>query len=93
MSEHFLCYNYKADGHSIDPDKENTKLNGFFECHKSKCTTIKQKDFPCERYCNQISTANTNVLIMHVSFIFHREKYGVLKNCGQWKLEKLESCL
>ncbi|KAL5292413.1 hypothetical protein ACFFRR_011308 [Megaselia abdita] len=78
MSQHYLCYNYKADGHSIDPDKENTKLNGFFECHKSKCTTIKQKDFPCERYCNPISTANANVLIMHDNSLLTAECDDVL---------------
>lgn len=30
-SDRFLC-NYKADGATIDAEKNNQNLNGFFEC-------------------------------------------------------------
>ncbi|KAH8329606.1 hypothetical protein KR074_000223 [Drosophila pseudoananassae] len=63
MSEFFLCH-HKADGHVINSQKDNTKLNGFFECHGVHCTKIK-KPFSCDRYCSKITTANVNTLIMH----------------------------
>lgn len=62
MSELYLCH-HKADGGVvIDAEKDNLKLNGFFECVNSKCTKIK-KAFSCDRYCPKITTA-VNVLIM-----------------------------
>ncbi|KAJ6636523.1 hypothetical protein Bhyg_15114 [Pseudolycoriella hygida] len=62
MSELYLCH-HKADGGVvIDAEKDNLKLNGFFECVNSKCTKIK-KPFSCDRYCPKITTA-VNVLIM-----------------------------
>ncbi|XP_037025396.1 uncharacterized protein LOC119066835 [Bradysia coprophila] len=62
MSELYLCH-HKADGGVvIDAEKDNLKLNGFFECVNSKCTKIR-KAFSCDRYCPKITTA-VNVLIM-----------------------------
>lgn len=40
-SERFLCH-YKADGVILNTEKDNMKLNGFFECRKSFCTKIKR---------------------------------------------------
>lgn len=65
MSEFFLCH-HKPDGPTINSAKDNTKLNGFFECHGVHCTKIK-RPFSCDRYCNRITTTNINTLIMHVS--------------------------
>ena len=65
MSEFFLCH-HKADGPTINSAKDNTKLNGFFECHGVHCTKIK-KPFSCDRYCSKITTSHINVLLMHVS--------------------------
>jgi len=66
MSEFFLCH-HKADGLTVNSQKDNTKLNGFFECHGVHCTKIK-KPFSCDRYCSKITTTNVNTLIMHVSW-------------------------
>ncbi|XP_064541633.1 uncharacterized protein Teh4 [Drosophila montana] len=63
MSEFFLCH-HKPDGPVINSAKDNTKLNGFFECHGVHCTKIK-RPFSCDRYCSRITTANINTLIMH----------------------------
>ncbi|KMY97520.1 uncharacterized protein Dsimw501_GD13287 [Drosophila simulans] len=63
MSEFFLCH-HKADGLTVNSQKDNTKLNGFFECHGVHCTKIK-KPFSCDRYCSKITTTNVNTLIMH----------------------------
>lgn len=62
MSELYLCH-HKADGVIIDAEKDNLKLNGFFECHNSRCTKIK-RHFSCDRYCPKITTTAVNVLIM-----------------------------
>ncbi|XP_055373381.1 uncharacterized protein LOC129606830 [Condylostylus longicornis] len=62
ISEFMLCH-HTADGPSIDPEKDNSKLNGYFECYGPKCTKIK-KEFRCDRYCGKITTADVNVIIM-----------------------------
>lgn len=62
MSKHYLCHHH-ADGITIDAERDNMKLNGFFECEKSRCVKIK-KPFSCDRYCAKITTAAVNVLIM-----------------------------
>lgn len=62
MSDLYLCH-HKADGIKIDAEKDNLKLNGFFECTKSKCTKIK-RPFTCDRYCPKITTEGFNVYIM-----------------------------
>lgn len=62
MSELYLCH-HKADGVVIDAEKDNLKLNGFFECTNSRCTKIK-RPFSCDRYCKKITTAAVNVLLM-----------------------------
>lgn len=62
MSELYLCH-HRADGVIIDAEKDNLKLNGFFECLNSRCTKIK-KPFSCDRYCHKITTTAVNVLIM-----------------------------
>lgn len=61
MSQVYHCH-HKADGPVLDSDKDNVKLNGFFECQDSKCIKIK-KPFNCDRYCPLISTFSTNLLI------------------------------
>lgn len=61
MSEIFQCH-HKADGFVVDSDKDNTKLNGFFECKGFRCTKIKRA-FSCDRYCDIIYTSNHNVFI------------------------------
>lgn len=62
MSELYLCH-HKADGVVIDAEKDNLKLNGFFECINSRCIKIK-RPFSCDRYCPKITTTAVNVLIM-----------------------------
>lgn len=62
MSMHYLCHHH-ADGISIDAERDNMKLNGFFECKRSKCVKIR-KPFSCDRYCSKITTTAVNVLIM-----------------------------
>ena len=62
MSELYLCH-HKADGVVVDAEKDNLKLNGFFECVNSKCIKIK-KPFSCDRYCQKITTTAVNVMIM-----------------------------
>ena len=62
MSEHYLCHHH-ADGVTIDAERDNMKLNGFFECVKSRCVKIKRA-FSCDRYCPKITTTSVNVLIM-----------------------------
>lgn len=62
MSMYYLCYHH-ADGVTIDAERDNMKLNGFFECEKSRCVKIK-KPFSCDRYCPKITTTAVNVLIM-----------------------------
>ncbi|KAF5303222.1 hypothetical protein FQR65_LT08302 [Abscondita terminalis] len=61
MSSEYLCH-YKADGVTIDSDKDNIKLNGFFECKDSRCTKVKRA-FSCDRFCDQINTTWVNVYI------------------------------
>lgn len=54
---------YKADGFVVDSDKDNAKLNGYFECKGSKCTKIK-KPFSCNRICKEnITSSLKNVFI------------------------------
>lgn len=62
MSTYYLCHHH-ADGITIDAERDNMKLNGFFECEKSRCVKIK-KPFSCDRYCHKITTLAVNVLIM-----------------------------
>ncbi|XP_071449327.1 uncharacterized protein Teh4 [Hetaerina americana] len=64
MSEIYLCPNATGDGPTIDSDKDNMKLNGFFDCYKSRCTKIKRM-FSCDRYCPRVTTQGVNVLLMH----------------------------
>ncbi|XP_056645726.1 uncharacterized protein LOC130898800 [Diorhabda carinulata] len=62
MSQLYECH-YKADGFTVDTDKDNLKLNGFFECKGAKCTKIK-KTFTCDRICSEnITSTNMNVFI------------------------------
>lgn len=62
MSMYYLCHHH-ADGISIDAERDNMKLNGYFECIKSKCVKIR-RPFSCDRYCSKITTTAVNVLIM-----------------------------
>lgn len=59
---HYLCHHH-ADGVTIDAERDNLKLNGYFECVKSRCVKIKRA-FSCDRYCPKITTTAVNVLIM-----------------------------
>lgn len=62
MSELYLCH-HRAEGAAIDAEKDNLKLNGFFECANSRCVKIK-RPFSCDRYCPKITTTAVNVMIM-----------------------------
>ncbi|CAG5093806.1 Protein of unknown function [Cotesia congregata] len=62
MSELVLCH-HKADGIIVDSEKDNMKLNGFFDCQNSRCTKIK-RPFSCDRYCPRINSNNVNVYLM-----------------------------
>ncbi|KAG8039004.1 hypothetical protein G9C98_003311 [Cotesia typhae] len=62
MSELVLCH-HKADGIIVDSEKDNMKLNGFFDCQNSRCTKIK-RPFSCDRYCPRINSNNSNVYLM-----------------------------
>ncbi|KAL0124248.1 hypothetical protein PUN28_006239 [Cardiocondyla obscurior] len=62
MSELMLCH-HTADGITIDSEKDNMKLNGFFSCVHSRCTKIKNA-FTCDRYCPNITTSEVNVYLM-----------------------------
>ncbi|CAH1103619.1 unnamed protein product [Psylliodes chrysocephalus] len=62
MSQLYDCH-YKADGFTVDSDRDNAKLNGFFECKGAKCTKIKRA-FSCDRICKEnITSVSTNVFI------------------------------
>lgn len=63
MSQYYLCHHH-ADGVTIDAERDNMKLNGYFECNRSRCVKIKRA-FTCDRYCPKITTTGVNVLIMH----------------------------
>ncbi|XP_018320601.1 uncharacterized protein LOC108733789 isoform X2 [Agrilus planipennis] len=60
-SSAYHCH-YNADGAVIDSDKDNTKLNGFFECKNSRCTKVR-REFSCDRYCSRINTISGNIYI------------------------------
>nr|CAD7409065.1 unnamed protein product [Timema cristinae] len=40
MSEMYQCH-HKADGITVNSERDNMKLNGFFECDKATCIKIK----------------------------------------------------
>ena len=40
------------------------KLNGFFDCKKSRCTKVNKPPTRCDRYCPKVTTTAVNVLIM-----------------------------
>ena len=61
-SDKYQCQ-YKADGISLDSERDNVKMNGFFECNKSRCVEIKQQ-LICERFCSAITTTNANVFVL-----------------------------
>lgn len=61
MSSKYLCH-YKAEGVTIDSEKDNMKLNGFFECKDSRCVKVK-KAFTCDRYCDLINTTDINMFV------------------------------
>lgn len=61
LSQVYQCH-HKADGLVLDSDKDNVKLNGFFECKGSRCTKIRRA-FSCDRYCEHIPTKSRNVYI------------------------------
>ncbi|KAJ9600905.1 hypothetical protein L9F63_000948, partial [Diploptera punctata] len=68
MSEVYQCY-YKADGATIDSERDNMKMSGFLECKKSRCTFIK-KPFQCDRFCNRIATTNVNVYVLYDDLLY-----------------------
>lgn len=63
MSQLFLC-TYKTEGAQIDSEKDNAKMNGFFECKESRCTKVKRMN-PCDRYCKHIRTTDANVYLSY----------------------------
>lgn len=40
------------------------KLNGFFDCKKSRCTKLNKPPTKCDRYCPKVTTTAVNVLLM-----------------------------
>ncbi|KAL1493212.1 hypothetical protein ABEB36_011309 [Hypothenemus hampei] len=86
------CY-YKADGFTVDSDKDNAKLNGYFECKGSKCTKIKRV-FNCHRICkDNISSEAKNVFIT-IGDRVHQTRceaaYATTKANGNDEGEKIE---
>ncbi|XP_069697787.1 uncharacterized protein Teh4 [Periplaneta americana] len=67
-SDAFQC-EYKADGNTLDSEKDNMKMTGFFECNKSRCTAIKTQP-RCDRFCSNIATANANVFVLYDDFVY-----------------------
>lgn len=63
VSENFLCI-YHADGINIDAERDNMKLNGFFDCKKSRCVKLNKAPTRCDRYCPKVTTTAVNVLLM-----------------------------
>lgn len=61
MSNMFQC-RYKTEGGAIDSEKDNSKLNGFFECRHSLCVKVKRMK-SCTRYCPKIGTTGANVYV------------------------------
>lgn len=64
VSMHYQCQ-FTADGITIDAERDNMKLNGFFDCKKSRCVKLIRPPTRCDRYCPKITTTAVNVLIMH----------------------------
>lgn len=60
---HYLC-EFHADGITIDAERDNMKLNGFFDCKKSRCIKLNKAPTKCDRYCPKITTTAVNVLIL-----------------------------
>lgn len=63
VSMHYLCQ-FHADGITIDAERDNMKLNGFFDCKKSRCIKLNKPPSKCDRYCPKVTTAAVNVIIM-----------------------------
>lgn len=63
VSLHYLCQ-YNADGITIDAERDNMKLNGFFDCKKSRCIKLNKAPTKCDRYCPKVTTTAVNILIM-----------------------------
>ncbi|XP_030762384.1 uncharacterized protein LOC115887177 [Sitophilus oryzae] len=72
----FKNCHYKADGFTVDSDKDNAKLSGYFECKGSKCTKIK-KPFTCDRICKQNITTDRRNLFISVEDSFHQAFCGL----------------
>jgi hypothetical protein len=75
-SDAYQC-RYKADGITLDSEKDNMKMTGFFECNKSRCVEIKQQ-LICDRYCNKIATTNANVFVLYDDFVYSGDCTNVL---------------
>lgn len=60
---YYLCQ-YTADGITVDAERDNMKLNGFFHCKKSKCVKLTKPPVKCDRLCRKIPTIHVNVLLM-----------------------------
>lgn len=77
ISQIYDCH-YKADGFTLDSDKDNSKLSGFFECKGSKCTKIK-KAFSCDRICKEnITTSEKNLFIMSDNSVHQAKCYTAM---------------
>lgn len=60
---YYLCQ-YTADGITVDAERDNMKLNGFFDCKKSKCVKLNKMPHKCDRLCKRIPTSYVNIMIM-----------------------------
>jgi hypothetical protein len=67
-SDAYQCQ-YRADGITLDSERDNVKMSGFFDCRKSRCVEIKQQ-LTCDRYCNKIATTNANVFVLYDDFVY-----------------------
>nr|CAD7426511.1 unnamed protein product [Timema monikensis] len=68
MSEMYQCH-HKADGITVNSERDNMKLNGFFECDKATCIKIKHP-FVCDRLCPKISTLDVNTYLLYEDNVY-----------------------
>ncbi|XP_050314228.1 uncharacterized protein LOC126748804 [Anthonomus grandis grandis] len=84
----FQDCHYKADGFTVDSDKDNAKLNGYFECKGSKCTKIK-KVFSCDRICKDNIISQLRNVFISVEDSIHQAycDLALASNRAQGRLE------
>lgn len=63
VSMYYSCQ-FTADGITIDAERDNMKLNGFFDCKRSRCVKLNKSPVRCDRFCPKVTTTSVNILIM-----------------------------